>query len=158
MGAQKATRIALTKQYRPEYVNWKNMMARCRNPRVPMWKHYGGRGIVVCDHWKVFANFLDDMGVRPSSDHQIERLDDDGHYEPGNCVWATAKEQQANTSKVRFLTYNGVTLSLSDWSLIFGISAEVIRQRLNTMKWPIEQALRTPVRKRSKPTQPLTQP
>lgn len=81
---------------RPEYGVWQNMRRRCSDSKHNRFSCYGGRGIRVCDAWKEFAAFLADMGPRPSSKHSIDRIDNDGHYEPGNCRWATAKQQAAN--------------------------------------------------------------
>ncbi|MDQ5917678.1 MAG: hypothetical protein QG660_789 [Pseudomonadota bacterium] len=72
------------------------MLQRCTNPAAEKWQIYGGRGIHVCERWHSFDNFYADMGLKPSSKHSIDRIDNDGHYEPGNCRWATAKEQRAN--------------------------------------------------------------
>ena len=81
----------------PEYVIWYAMRQRCNNPHNKGWRNYGGRGITVCDRWQhSFAAFLEDMGRRPSRELSIDRIDNDGNYEPDNCRWATAKEQRAN--------------------------------------------------------------
>lgn len=72
------------------------MWNRCRNAKTDSFKHYGGRGITVCERWRTFQNFFSDMGLRPSSDHSIDRIDNDGNYEPGNCKWSTASEQRRN--------------------------------------------------------------
>lgn len=77
------------------YNCWKGMIDRCTNPRDKRYADYGGRGISVCTRWRVFANFLADMGPRPAG-HSIDRIDNDGNYEPGNCRWATAKQQRGN--------------------------------------------------------------
>lgn len=85
------------KRFSPEYRTWAQMKTRCTNPKAVSYKYYGGRGITVCDRWmNNFAAFLEDMGLRPSPKHSLDRIDNNGDYEPGNCRWATMAEQMAN--------------------------------------------------------------
>lgn len=77
------------------YNVWCKMKERCSNPKLKCWENYGGRGIKVCDRWMKFENFLEDMGEGPTW-MSIDRINNDGNYEPGNCWWATPKQQRAN--------------------------------------------------------------
>ncbi len=87
----------------PLYGTWANMIQRCRNPNAVGWEYYGGRGIQVCERWHDFANFLADMGEKPSSAYSLDRINVNGHYEPGNCRWATRSEQARNKRPMRAL-------------------------------------------------------
>lgn len=80
----------------PTYSSWDGIIQRCNNPNCKAYKHYGGRGITVCERWNKFENFLADMGENPSKGYSIDRIDVNGNYEPSNCRWATAKEQSRN--------------------------------------------------------------
>lgn len=79
-----------------EYRSWKAMHTRCSNPNVRAWPNYGGRGIKVCKRWRSFKNFFNDMGLKPTNKHTLERLKNNLGYSPRNCVWATRTEQNRN--------------------------------------------------------------
>lgn len=133
-----------------EHCIWRSMLNRCTNQKHRDWHTYGGKGITVCEQWKVFANFYADMGPRPSPKHSIDRIDPSGNYEPGNCRWATAKEQARHFSRNRMLTHEGVTRPLVEWAEITGLKRKTISDRLDT-GWTVEAALTTPpVRKRAR--------
>jgi hypothetical protein len=97
-----------------EYVVWSGMKVRCLNPDNDQYFRYGGRGITICERWMKFENFYADMGPRPSSKHTIERVDNDGDYEPSNCIWATRTEQSNNRSNTVFVTYRGTRMAFMD--------------------------------------------
>ncbi|MFF7550943.1 hypothetical protein ACFZCU_46175 [Streptomyces canus] len=128
----------------PTYQTWRNMRSRCENPNVPAYKNYGGRGITVCERWKSFDNFLADMGERPEG-MTIERIDNDGNYEPSNCRWSTYQQQGRNTRANRRLTWNGETKTIIEWAETLGVKAFTISARLR-MGWTTEDALTRPVR------------
>lgn len=121
------------------------MKSRCNNPNDPEYANYGGRGITVCVEWtRDFPTFLRDIGRRPSMQHTLDRIDNNGNYEPGNCRWATKAEQARNTRVSRVLCHAGESLTITDWARRIGLSATAIAQRLR-LGWTIEQAL-TPTR------------
>jgi hypothetical protein len=126
-----------------EYGIWKGMRQRCTNPTVRDYHRYGGRGIEVCERWESFTAFLADVGPRPGPGYSLDRIDNDGDYEPGNVRWATAKEQQRNTDRVRRFTYQGETLTLPEWAERVGMPAALIGRRVWS-GWSVEAALTTP--------------
>lgn len=108
---------------------WSAMHERCSDPTNPNYHRYGGRGITVCERWARFSNFVTDMGYRPVG-YVIDRTDNDGNYEPGNCRWVTPKESSRNTSTRIFIEHNGRRLTVQEWSELLGISTKTIMFRL----------------------------
>ena len=109
----------------PTYYSWTNMLTRCNNPNFRQYQNYGGRGIKVCERWLEFANFLEDMGERPEGT-TLDRIDNDGNYEPGNCRWATQEEQLYNRTST--VTWQGKTLL--EWHKETGMNYYTMYSRL----------------------------
>lgn len=132
-----------------EYNSWTHIKGKCLNPNNRAFHHYGGRGITVCERWlKSFQNFLDDMGKAPSKSHEIDRIDNDGNYEPSNCRWATRQEQCNNKRSNVVVTHNGETKTLAQWSRKLGFNYERVRIRLKN-GWPFADAISIPKGQRS---------
>jgi hypothetical protein len=119
------------------------MRARALNPNAKGYHNYGGRGITVCERWVVFTNFLADMGERPSGT-SLDRIDNNKGYEPGNCRWATPKEQNRGRRVTRLIEYQGRTQCLKDWAEEFGISETGLTARL-ARGLSVEEALTKPL-------------
>lgn len=133
------------KQYVSEYRTWCHMRQRCSNPNDKNYNRYGGRGIRVCESWDSFESFLRDMGPKPSARHSIDRLNNDGNYEPSNCAWRTQFEQCQNTSQAHLHVVDGVTASISGHAKLAGIKWSTVHHRLR-YGWTLEEALKTPVK------------
>lgn len=129
------------RQETPEYRTWQHVLNRCNKPGNEAFPAYGGRGIRVHATWvNDFAAFLAYVGPRPSPKHSIDRIDNNGHYEPGNVRWATKKEQARNRKSNKRLTLNGKTHIIQEWAELLGINACTIRRRLQ-LGWSTEEAL-----------------
>jgi hypothetical protein len=129
----------------PEYQAWASARKRCFNPRDPSYPRYGGRGITMCERWNSFEVFLEDMGARPGPGYSIDRINNDGNYEPSNCRWATGREQGGNKSSNRVIEWRGERRTVSDWARHVGLHVYTLTQRLDA-DWDVERALTTPSR------------
>lgn len=112
-----------------EYGLWYEMKRRCFDEKRERYKDYGGRGITVCKRWLKFSNFIKDMGLRPSKEHSLERINNNKNYNAENCKWATAKEQSSNTRRNVFLEYNNEKLTLKQWAEKLGINYQTLYKR-----------------------------
>lgn len=133
-----------------EYKIWLGVKQRCLNPKNPSYRHYGGRGITVCVRWaESFERFLADVGPRPSMSHTIDRKDNKGNYEPGNCRWATHTEQMNNTRRNRLVTVSGETMTLSEAERRgqLAVPAGHVASRVHA-GWDIDAAVSTPSKRR----------
>lgn len=127
------------------YNIWLCMRGRCNNPKNPSYKHYGERGIKVCAEWdsyEAFSAWAKDNGYK--NNLTLDRIDVNGNYSPGNCRWASIKDQQNNRRNNHYVEVDGVEHTISEWSEISGIKATTIRRRLKT--WTAKEAVFTPVK------------
>lgn len=134
------------------YKPWEALLSRCRNPNNRQYHNYGGRGIKVCDRWQEpngqgFMNFLEDMGDRPSPAHSIDRIDVNGHYEPGNCRWVLFDVQCRNKRCNKWVTYKGETKIISDWAKELGINGGTLYERIYYKGMSPEEAFAMPIQK-----------
>lgn len=129
----------------PEWNAWMNIKARCYDHANKSYHNYGGRGITVCPQWlESFEVFRTDVGPRPSAKLTLERIDNNRGYEPGNCRWATRREQNANTRRNRMLTVHGETKPLPTWAHQYGLKPQTLWARLKS-GWSDEKAVLTPL-------------
>jgi len=126
------------------YRAWESMRARCNYVRGKDYHNYGGRGIRVCERWNSFANFLADMGECPDG-MSLEREDNNGNYEPGNCVWATHKAQCDNRRTCVMVEYQGRTQTIKRWCAELGLDYVRTYARIREHAWSVERAFTTPV-------------
>jgi len=121
------------------YKSWSCMFVRCYNKNSSDYKHYGERGIKVCQEWKTFDGFYSDMGDRPKG-KSLDRIDNNKGYCPENCRWATRKEQNNNKRNNHLLTYNGKTKTIAEWAEDRNIKYDTIWARIK-YGWNTERAL-----------------
>lgn len=150
--ARELLRLSMTQHgdsYSLEYKSWTSMIERCTNHKSPKYAGYGGRGIKVCQRWlKSYANFLADMGRRPTQKHSLDRINNSLGYSRMNCRWSTPTQQNNNKRTNRPITYKDATRTLSEWSALTGIHKATIHGRLDRRIWPVGQALGFEIRSR----------
>lgn len=129
------------------YCIWSNMLQRCYNVNHPQYKNYGARGIVVCDEWKNDFECFFDWSMSNGYDKRltIDRIDNNGMYEPNNCRWITQHQQSFNRRTNRLLKHNGETRSVTEWCTILNLPPNTIFNRLYR-GWDSERALTTPIK------------
>lgn len=138
----------------PEYRIWVDMRRRCHQPHRPDYHRYGGRGIVVCDQWRLgvgnltgFEIFYRDMGKRPSPSHTMERENNDGPYSPDNCEWALRGQQGRNRRNNHLIEIDGESVTLAEAAERFGINARTLRSRIVDGAWDPKLAVTTPLKR-----------
>lgn len=123
---------------------WAEMLSRCRNPNHKAFANYGGRGIAVCQGWREFSTFLSDMGERPAG-ALIDRVDNDGPYEPANCRWATRQQQNSNRRNCIYAIDRGEAVTLRELCRRRGLPYRPIVKRIRDRGWPVELAVALPL-------------
>lgn len=125
------------------YATWCNMKARCDNPNHPQFSDYGGRGITYDPSWSDFPSFLAGVGDRAFRGATMDRIDNDGNYEPGNVRWADRKTQRVNSRQITPVTINGETKLVTEWCKVYCISIGAVHRRMKK-GMTMAQALSTP--------------
>ena len=129
---------------------WCSMHERCERPKHTHYKDYGGRGIKVCDEWGEYLPFAEWARANGYSEQlTLDRIDNDGDYEPNNCRWVTVREQQNNKRSNRVIMYHGKEYTLNQLAEYAGLKKTTLKERLNN-GWSVEDAVERPVRKRTK--------
>jgi len=132
-------------RYTPEYNAWCKMISRCHNPNYPESKYYSERNIEVCKEWRQsFIAFYEHIGPKPDTKCSIDRIDNNGNYEPGNVRWANSMTQNNNTRRNHFVTIRGWVLTISQWARFSGIKPGIIYYRLQR-GWSPEKSVFHPL-------------
>lgn len=140
--------VTKTDKQHPHYLRWYSMCRRCHDPRDKAYDSYGGRGIRVHEPWRLnFRSFvagLKAIGPQPSPKHSLDRIDNDGNYEPGNLQWATASQQVRNRRKGRFITAFGRRRHIEEWAADLGTTGSIVHNRMALHGWTVEAAVSVP--------------
>jgi len=141
MASSSSTKHGLARKC-PEYTSWMQMKARCLNAKHKSWPWYGGRGITIANEWiDDFKLFFSYVGPKPSPKHSIDRINNNGNYEPGNVRWATSSAQNSNKRSNRIISFNGKSQTLSQWARDLGINQATLGERIDERGWSIDDAL-----------------
>lgn len=134
------------------YEVWKTMKQRCSNPNHISYHNYGGRGIIVCDEWENNYQAFYEWSIKNGYKEglSIDRINNDGNYEPSNCRWADRFTQNNNTRQNKPITINGVTKTIHQWANEYNIPVNLVRNRIYILHWDIVKALTTPKNNASK--------
>jgi hypothetical protein len=138
-GRKGMKRHGLTKT--PTYAAWEAMRSRCHKKNYAAYPRYGGRGIQIDPRWHDYPSFLTDMGAKPSREHSLDRIDNEGNYSKDNCRWATREEQANNTSRNKKFMFNNQLLSIAQISRATGISDSTLWNRLLRQGLSVEAAV-----------------
>ena len=131
------------------YGVWRNMLDRCTNPNHKSFHHYGGRGIEVAPAWKSFERFYADVPPKPEGRYQLDRIDNEKGYEPGNVRWVTPRRNSRNRRDNKLISWQGKTLCMADWAEETGIPYRALKQRFQK-GWTADEALATPLMRKGK--------
>jgi len=133
-----------------EYDVWCGIIQRCCIPDSKAFPYYGGRGIEVCNRWRISIDaFIEDMGPQPGRGYSIDRIDNNGPYSPENCRWATREEQANNTRANHFLEHDGKRMTIAQWGKATNLDRTTISNRLR-LGWSISRALTEPIGNRGR--------
>lgn len=138
MGVDKKDRVI-----KSLYGIWKGIRQRCNNSKCKYYKRYGARGIKICPQWDSFEQFVKDLGAKPNPRSTIDRIDNNGNYEPSNIRWASYHEQAGNRSDSKIFTYNGKTKCLKAHCIDLGVTYPKVKYRIRR-GWTLEEALTIP--------------
>lgn len=130
------------------YRAWSNIKTRCYNPKKDTYAYYGGKGITMCQEWlnnfMAFYNWSMNNGYKKGL--TIDRLNPNGNYEPSNCRWVTASQQQNNKLNNHIIEYNGEIHTLAEWSSLLNLNYGTLHRRIQYLNWSIEKAFTTPIK------------
>jgi len=141
-------KASLPQENRPEYNSFRSLRSRCNDKGYRYYHRYGGRGISICKDWTGrdgFKNFLREMGKKPTTAHSIDRIDNDGNYEPSNCKWATQKEQANNSTNIVMVDIGNGRQKLRDALEEYGVEPRTYYNRVHSQGWEIKRAIITPL-------------